>query len=117
MKHCRRCDRTKALEAFGRNARAVDGLQFYCRPCMTQLVTLTQDPVKKRAYQTRYRAAHAEAQRGYAAAYRKTHREQRRLNQAVYYQRHRAAVQQRNRERMRRLRAAVNNRGGENDGS
>ncbi len=34
-KRCRRCGKTKPLEAFPRNKRQDDGLHFNCRPCHT----------------------------------------------------------------------------------
>jgi LPS O-antigen subunit length determinant protein (WzzB/FepE family) len=34
-KHCTRCDKTKPVSAFQRNARRPDGLQDHCRECVT----------------------------------------------------------------------------------
>ena len=33
MKHCTKCDTTKSLEEFGRNANRKDGRQVYCKVC------------------------------------------------------------------------------------
>ncbi len=46
MKPCTRCQETKPLAAFGRDASRKDGRQHYCRPCRVAL----SRPIRARNY-------------------------------------------------------------------
>ena len=47
FKYCARCDTDKPLDEFGKNAARKDGLQTYCKTCMTLVVQMSKRNTRK----------------------------------------------------------------------
>lgn len=64
-KHCRRCDVVKPDEAFAKNVGRKDGLQVYCRDCMSSYES--KSPASKRWYDKHIEEQRAKARERYWA--------------------------------------------------
>ena len=46
-KHCLLCEKTKRINAFGKNKRMADGLHCYCKPCINAYNKIHKTRTKK----------------------------------------------------------------------
>jgi hypothetical protein len=45
--YCTRCGTTKPVQQFSKNSRFPDGLQYYCKPCMSSYYTSNRERALK----------------------------------------------------------------------
>lgn len=101
-KHCRKCDTTKPVEAFGKNRTRADGLMPMCKAC-------------KRTYNAAYHAANRAEILARQSAYRTVNRDMIKKYKAVYREANqdkikaqKAAYREVNRDKIKEYKAAYN---------
>lgn len=74
-KYCKKCDTTKPVDEFGKNKRAPDGIQYYCKICcrITAREYIKRPEVKER--RAEYRKQYVESNREKIRDYMKDYRE------------------------------------------
>lgn len=103
MKRCCRCERELPLEAFCKNRRAADGLQYFCKECHQARRNPVRESVQAQAWNNAHPERHAAARNRYEAR----HRTERRQASARWYDEHRDEINARRRERQEERWAAI----------